>query len=78
MVKIIGSLFIIVGFLLIIGIGIGTTLHVILSSISVPICLLFGTVFVTTGNIIRKKTNAQYKRCLITRHLSSIREIREE
>ncbi|MBC6974429.1 hypothetical protein H9I32_19195 [Bacillus sp. Xin] len=55
--KIIGILFSIAGFLLIIGTGIGTTIHVIPSSISVSTCLLFGTVFVTTGSIIRKRKN---------------------
>ena len=55
MMKIIGAFFIIIGCLLIIGTGIGTTLHLIPSSISVPTCLLFGTVFVTTGSIIREK-----------------------
>ncbi|MBY0597304.1 hypothetical protein [Bacillus bingmayongensis] len=53
--KIMGILFIIAGLFLIIGTGIGTTFRVIPSSISVPTCLLFGTVFVTTGSIIRKK-----------------------
>lgn len=53
--KIMSLIFIIAGLLLIIGTGIGTTIHVIPSSISVPTCLLFGTVFVTTGSIIRKK-----------------------
>ncbi|MDZ5607494.1 hypothetical protein U2I54_10425 [Bacillus pseudomycoides] len=53
--KIMGILFIIAGLFLIIGTGIGTTFCVIPSSISVPTCLLFGTVFVTTGSIIRKK-----------------------
>lgn len=55
MVKIIGGLFIIVGFLLIVGIGIGMTLDLVPSSISVSTYLLFGTVFVTSGSIIRKK-----------------------
>ncbi|MBO1579082.1 hypothetical protein [Bacillus sp. XF8] len=53
--KIIGNLFITVGLLLIIGAGIGTALHLIPANISVLTCLLFGTVFVTSGNIIRKK-----------------------
>lgn len=55
--KVIGSFFVIVGLLLIIGTGIGVTFHVIPTHISVPTCLIFGTVFVTTGNIIRKKEN---------------------
>ncbi|WP_289396220.1 hypothetical protein [Bacillus sp. DX1.1] len=53
--KIIGSLFIVVGFLLIVDTGIGMTLHLVPSYISVSTCLLFGTVFVTSGSIIRKK-----------------------
>ncbi|SFI49008.1 MULTISPECIES: hypothetical protein [unclassified Bacillus (in: firmicutes)] len=52
-----GSFFVIVGLLLIIGAGLGVTFHFIPTHISVPTCLLFGTVFVTTGNIIRKKEN---------------------
>ncbi|MEH6889793.1 hypothetical protein V7024_08735 [Bacillus sp. JJ864] len=55
--KTMGAFFVIAGLLLIIGTGIGVTFHVIPTHISVPTCLIFGTVFVTTGNIIQKKEN---------------------
>lgn len=57
MMKMMGSFLMVTGLLLIIGTGIGITFHVIPTHISVPTCLIFGTVFVTTGNIIRKKEN---------------------
>ncbi|WP_336481627.1 hypothetical protein [Bacillus sp. FJAT-53711] len=66
--KIKGTFFIIVGLLFIIGTGIGVTIHFIPTHISVPTCLLFGTVFMTTGNIMRKKKIVHYRGCLITRH----------
>lgn len=55
--KAVGIFLVIVGLLFIIGTGVGVTFHVIPTHISVPTCLIFGTVFVTTGNIIRKKEN---------------------
>ncbi|MGG2064445.1 hypothetical protein [Bacillus sp. S14(2024)] len=55
--KIMGTFFIIVGLLFIIGTGLGVTLHFIPTHISVPTCLIFGTVFMTTGNIMRNKEN---------------------
>ncbi|MEH7462496.1 hypothetical protein V7166_10565 [Bacillus thuringiensis] len=57
MMKIMGNFLMVAGLLFIIGTGLGVTFHFIPTHISAPTCLLFGTVFVTTGNIIRKKEN---------------------
>jgi flagellar motor component MotA len=53
--KLIAILFQIAGLLFILGAGIGSFFNIIPPSVSVKQMLIFGTVFVTTGIIMRRK-----------------------